>query len=208
MTWSVPRMWDGETVAILASGPSMNQEVADACRIVRTIAVNTTFKLAPWADMLYASDAPWWMHYREEVAAFAGLKVGSQAPHIPVADLLLLKNTGMDGFDPDPSCVRSGRNSGYSAMHVATHAGAKRILLCGFDMRAGHWHDPHPTGQFMLRNAGDGVFEGWIKRFATLKPELDKRGVEVLNCTPNSALRIFPMADLKETLETRSLSPA
>ena len=42
--WSVPRLWPGATVAILASGPSMNQAVADRVRAagLPAIAINDT----------------------------------------------------------------------------------------------------------------------------------------------------------------------
>ncbi len=201
MKWSVPRIWDGETVAILASGQSMNQEVADQVRGLRTIAINTTFQLAPWADMLYASDARWWIQYKDEIAQFKGLKVGTEPA--PVPDLLLLTNSGKDGFDEDPSKVRCA-NSGYGAIQIAIHAGCKRILLCGFDMHGQRWHGRHPEP---LRNPGQDIFPRWIAMFGTLMPALKKRGIEVINCTPNSALRCFPMMDLGEAIgESRSLS--
>lgn len=190
-------MWDGQTVAILASGPSMSSAVAAKCKHLRTIAINNTFQLAPWADMLYAADDKWW-RLTEGWREFVGLKVtcDNVDPKRTGAwfkELLYLRHTGAEGFDPDPSCIKTGRNSGYQAIHIAAHAGAKRILLCGMDMRGGHWHGQHKSG---LSNKS--CFEQWIELFATLKPELDKRGVEVWNCTQGSALKCFPYMDLDE----------
>ena len=70
-------MWRGQTVAILASGPSMSQAVADRVGEAKVcvVAVNTTVKLAPWADMLYAADDFWIVKYEKLAAGFAGLKV-------------------------------------------------------------------------------------------------------------------------------------
>jgi hypothetical protein len=36
-TWKIPPDWQGQTVAVLASGPNMSQEVADALREHRRI---------------------------------------------------------------------------------------------------------------------------------------------------------------------------
>ena len=49
----VPRAWTGETVAILATGPSLTVPDDAAVRgRVRTIAVNDAVTIAPWADVL------------------------------------------------------------------------------------------------------------------------------------------------------------
>lgn len=202
MYWSVPRMWEGKTVAILGSGPSMSKAVAEAVRAagLPTIVTNTTFRLAPWADMLYAADARWWEVYWKEVQSLPGLKVTCEAdaPFHHVPELRLMKNTGREGFDPDPSCVRTGGNSGYQALHVAVHAGARRILLCGFDLRGDtHWHGRHPEP---LRNAGEGLFPRWLEWYVTLYEALRPMDVEVLNCTPRSALQLWPNVELEDAI--------
>lgn len=70
-TWKITPDWQGQTVAVLASGPNMSQEVADALREHRRIVVNHTHRLAPDADMLVAMDAHWPQEFRD----FAGLRV-------------------------------------------------------------------------------------------------------------------------------------
>jgi len=200
--WSVPRMWEGKTVAILASGPSMSKDTAEKVRAagVPTITINTTFRLAPWADMFYAADARWWDVYWKAVSPLPGLKVTceSDAPFHLLPELLLLGNSGRTGFDPNPAFVRTGGNSGYQAIHVAVQAGARRVLLCGFDLRGeGHWHGIHPDP---LRNAGEGLFPRWIEWYETLFKDLSSMDVEVLNCTPNSALQLWPCVSLDEAL--------
>jgi hypothetical protein len=143
--WTVPRAHEGATVAILASGPSMSQAVADAVHAagIPAIAINSTFRLAPWADVLYAADPEWWAHpSNRDALVFKGLRLSCQ----PMKAVLQLRNSGVTGFDPDPAAVRTGGNSGYQALHVAIHAGAARVLLCGYDMHGGHWHGKHPAG--------------------------------------------------------------
>jgi len=197
MTWAVPaRLWAGQTVAVLASGPSMTPLVAAAVRNIPTIVINDTFRLAPWAALLYAADAAWWQA-NPDALAFAGLKVTVDS----VPGVEALRNTGSTGFDPDPQCIRTGSNSGYQGVHIAAQAGATRILLCGFDMtakRGAHWFGAHRPD---LKNTDPETYERFIRRFATLKDALDARGVEVINCTPGSALKCFPFGDLVEILE-------
>jgi len=39
-----------------------------------------------------------------------------------------------------------------------------------------------------------------LPHFPTLQPALTERGIEVINCTPGSALTCFPMGNLDEVL--------
>ena len=190
--WAVPRMWDGQTVAILASGPSMSQSVADKVSHLPCIAINTTYRLAPWAEVIYAHDAAWWNHHAD-AKELPGLKVGGER----AAGVLTLKNTGLMGFDPDPSCMRVGGNSGYQALHLAIQAGASRILLLGYDMTGGHWHGKHPA---QLGNAGEGAYQRWMPRFESLIPAIEDRYVDVINCTPGSKLTTFRMMSLEQAI--------
>lgn len=192
--WTVPRMWAGESVGILASGDSMSQEVADRARARndRTIAINTTVKLAMWADMLFAADARWWIQHQKDVQPYRGMRVTFDPPGIP--DLLVLRLASpQDGYSDDPGEVRNGGNGGYAAVCLAALAGAKVIRLYGYDFKGdGHWHGKHPTA---LYNAPEGIWPRRIKRFNALAPELAKRGVDVINCTPGSALQCFRFED-------------
>lgn len=196
MTWCVPRMWEGQTVAVLASGPSMTPHVAAAVRSIPTIVINDTFRLAPWAALLYAADAAWWAAH-PDAHAFAGLKVTVDS----VQGVKQLAYSGSVGFDPNPGAIRTGSNSGYQGVHIAAQAGAARILLCGFDMSAAkgaHWFGPHDDG---LVNTAPETYERFIRRFEHLKVALDALGIEVINCTPGSALKCFACADLADILE-------
>lgn len=182
----IPRVWAGKTVAILASGPSMSQAVADKVRADRlpAIVVNTTFRLAPWADLLYGADASWWKNTAGALQ-FAGLKFSCE----PVLGILNLRNAGKTGYSDDATCIHTYGNSGAQAIQIAAKGGAARILLHGFDMRGSHWHGEHPKP---LRSTSAGTLDGWVKSMETLAAELAQRSVQVVNCTPGSALKCFP----------------
>src|SRR4030067_1089732 len=55
--------WTGQTVAILASGPSLESESLDALRGLPVIAINDSWRKYPNAEILYACDPPWWKHH-------------------------------------------------------------------------------------------------------------------------------------------------
>lgn len=203
--WRVPPMWEGRTVAVLASGPGMSSQVAEQLRAaeVPCIAINTTFKLVPWADMLYAADVEWWGHvdHHKDAMLFAGLKVSCQ----PVYGIYILRNTGVIGFDPDPGAIRTGGNSGYQAIHIAMHAKASRILLCGFNMKSydekDHWHADHPKG---LRRTSPELYDRWRERFSHLADAAKERNIDIVNVTPDSALTAFRTSTLEAELATRN----
>lgn len=210
--WEVPRDWEGETVAVLASGPSMSAEVADAVRgRCRVIAVSNQAipnkrsdgtlvpALAPWADMLYAADVKWWNHYAPVALAFAGQKVTIRNL-LPFPEVLSLEQSNRAPFDPRPTHLVSGGSSGYQAVHIAAQRGARRILLCGFDMKPAadgtrHWFGEH-AGSLNTTCA----FRRWIQCFEGLSVALGDLGVQLINCTPGSALRGIRVMSLPEAL--------
>jgi hypothetical protein len=92
-------------------------------------------------------------------------------------------------------------NSGFEAINLAYLTGARRVLLVGFDMKPGpsgerHWHDDHPAPLLQFQ-----PFDDWIRNAVKLAAECTTAGLEVINCTPGSALTAFAMGDLKEELE-------
>jgi hypothetical protein len=181
----------------------MSQAVSDRVRESKlpTIVVSDTHRLAPWADALYSCDAKWWVTHREDALNFKGLKI-TQDDSVPFPQVMLLRRTGHEGFDPDPGCIRSGYNSGYQALHIAVQAGATRVLLCGYDMRwigrQSHWFGSHPA---QLVDSDPLVFaRRFVPAFATISRTLKEMGVEVINCTPDSALRCFRVMKLDDAL--------
>ncbi len=205
--WTVPREWIGETVVCVGGGESLTDsqvtQIIWARRIcrIRIIGVNNAYeKFQNALDVLYAADYRWWSWHWDSAKDLLCRKVTVDiAAKREWPELLYLKPTEepkthtLEGFDPDPSHLRTGKNGGYQAIHLAAHFGAKRILLIGYDQKGGPWHEPH-------RVEGENIF-GLCERFwPTLAAVMTARGVEVFNCSPGSALDAFPMADLEDVL--------
>ncbi|MGE3932362.1 MAG: hypothetical protein AB7F67_03880 [Rhodospirillaceae bacterium] len=179
---------------------------------VRVLAINDAFLLAPWADALYFCDLRWWHgvqnrpHLKRPFDAFPGLVVTLDNLQLRDRDprIRCLANMGWDekaghtGLFDRPWGVFHGRNSGYQAIHLAVHAGARRILLAGYDMRPApdgraNWHRNHETP------ANPGAYDAvMLPSFPFLAAACAARGVEVINVTPGSALTAFPAGRLED----------
>ena len=201
---AVPRLFPGGTVLCIASGPSLTVEDIAYARdkVDGTIVVNNCFYLAPWADCLVAADLRWWRQHATPVKAFKGLKY-TTSHHVRIPGVTVLRNTGGKGLETDPTGLRHGLNSGYRALNVAYHFGAKRIILLGYDMARGegkerkeHWHGDHPWNS-------RSPYEQFRRYFATIADPLKEAGVEVLNCSRRTALECFPVVALEEALSMR-----
>jgi hypothetical protein len=79
--------------------------------------------------------------------------------------------------------------------------GASRVILLGFDMQntggKSHFFGDHPAH---LATANYAVY---VERFTNLAADLNYDGVEVINCSRESALYQFKRAELCETLKTK-----
>lgn len=198
-----PRQWPGETVVCLGSGPSLTPADVDLCRgRARVIAVNDTFTLAPWADVLYACDASWWLSH-PAANSFAGQKWSldhhSWADYrARFPDVQHLANTGPSGLELDPSGLRNGRNSGYQAINLAVHFGASRIVLLGYDMQAPADRPAHFFGDHRAPRPPFNIF---LPHFPTLVAPLQALGVELVNATRETALTCFSRAAITDVLQ-------
>lgn len=194
--WTVPTLYTGETCAILATGPSLTREQAIYARKHwRIIAINDAWRLCPDADILHACDSKWWHHHKEALS-FEGIKV-TLDQNTRFSKVHCLRHDGVEGFNPNPEYLRTGKNSGFQAVHLAMHFGFQRIVLLGFDMcekkGKSHYFGDHPAP--LQRKSPYDLF---IRYFESLVAPLNTRGIEVINATPDSALPWFQMKNLSE----------
>lgn len=168
---------------VTGTGPSLTPELVSYVRrgslagLCKVIAVNNAYQLMPWAEALVSNDWAWWRHHKDALD-FAGRKF--------CAGLV----RGTEKLAPDAR-FPSDSNSGLQGMRVAAMLGASRILLIGFDMKGSHYFGTHPAP---LRNTTIARFKVHLRQFRRWK------GPEVVNCTPGSALKQFPMSTLEKEL--------
>lgn len=175
--------WQGLTVVCIASGPSLT--AADCAQIeaaqLPTIAVNSSWQLARFADVIYAGDPVWWHAYGDEIDIQAE-RWACHDPHIERMQVNLHRALG-------------GYNSGLRAIQLAIELGAARVLLLGYDcsVAAGtHWHGDHGK----TKNPDAARCSAWLRQFAAL----DRKGAQVINCSRQTALECFPRMNLEDAL--------
>jgi hypothetical protein len=209
---TVNRAWLGATALILAGGPSLvdgdGLERARARKdragnVLRIIAINNAYRVAPQADLLYYADARWheWHADKPAYQAFHDRRVtveGGEGVALD-AEAYRLHIDTLAKLSRDPKRLAHGGNAGYQAINLAALLGVARIVLLGYDMkrRAGatNWHSEHkaaPTPERGMRQ--------WIINYRDLAAELKRDGVEVINATESTALDAFPRRPIAELL--------
>lgn len=174
---------------ILGSGPSLTAEDVQATRHLPTIAVNSTWQLAPHASIVYAADAAWWDH--NHPTGFAERWTSSRS--------------AADRHQLHYQLAPNGVNSGAQAIRLAIWLKATRILLLGFDcsVAAGtHWHGDHPA----TKNPTAELCQTWAKQFAAVAREAKAARVEVLNASRSTALTCFPLTTLTAAWQSEASS--
>jgi hypothetical protein len=188
------------TVVIVASGESLTDADVNYCRDrADVLVINNNYLKAPWARWHYACDRLWWDYYYHDVRAkfFGQLwtsRAADEEPR-PYADVHEFSSEDAPGLCREPGKVHQGRTSLFQAINMAFHFCKRRIVLLGADMRGNsHWHGNHPAhlAQFDPRVC--------LPYFPRLALDLSELGVDVVNCTPDSALTCFRKADLRETI--------
>lgn len=193
--------WRGETIVIVASGPSATHCHLEIARgRARFIAINSSWKLCPWADILFAADFKWW-EQSEGCPEFAGLKVSIDRRASEQYGVLRLQGRRSDNrVEFDDFGHIGGSHSGLNALNLAAQLSPLRILLVGYDLTlefGTHWHGPHPLG---LKNPDANRIGHWRRSIDAAAGEFVKRRIEVINCSPVSALRRYPKMGFEEAL--------
>ncbi len=204
--WIPPRMWPDSTVFIIGGGPSLLKEDLEplrgngnSIRAQHVIGVNDSFKKWPWIPVTYFGDARWHDWNRKYLKKYSGLVVSSSKRTEPFPDVLHVQRVNRDGVFRKPGFVSWNRNSGTSAINLAYHFGAKRIVLLGFDMKMKddnhNWHTNH-------RHIPDSnIYETrFLPSFQIVARDAKILGLEIVNANPDSALTLFPFVDWKEEL--------
>ena len=198
------------TIGIVASGPSATPDDARKLQAIcdETIAVNDSYRLfLPGScDHLYSCDYRWAEYHCSTVAQdFEGtwwtqdVQWEVDPAQWGIRQLVSLDQPGLSRTD---GVIHRGGNSGYQAIGLAYELLRKvdpdnvgRIILLGFDMQMTgnqrHWFGEHAKGLGLASNYND-----FITAFKTILPDI--YGLEIINCTRQTALKHFPCMSLDD----------
>ncbi len=225
--WTIPSMWEGGECWIIGGGSSMPRQFGIPESVIgsvhsqtdpvavyseylqqlhnkNVIGVNIAFMLGKWVSVLYFEDSTFYRIHREAINKFRNLKVTS-LNHMPrpiihtTRNIKRMKRDMRLGLSNNNSVIRWNHNSGGAAINFATLAGAKRILLLGFDMKPvddkTHWHSGFYTNATTKTN-----FKRFMRSFPQIAADAKRDKIEILNVSPDSALEDFPKVKLEEVL--------
>jgi len=185
-------LWQGERCFILGGGPSLTAEIAGQVRgHGKTIVLNTTARMAPWADALYFHDWPWFRGNRPIADTFAGLVITGSAR------AYRMKTRYRKVWAQPPLIQAKPLSSGHHAVDVAIGLGCKAIILLGFDCRL---VDGRSNNHDEYKNKGKVYSESFLPAWAEYPERARRAGVSIINCTPGSAIDAFPKVTLDEVL--------
>lgn len=199
--WIPEKIWPGETVFVLAAGPST--AALDLSRLAsrRVIAVKSAWAVYRQADVLFFADGRWWREkaLRPGEKEFAG-PIVTTAPEIGDARVMRIKKINPTHLSADPKAVALARSSTTGAINLAIHFGSKKIVLLGVDAKPaadGTRHNHRLKWPWPLK---DGCWTAQAKEFEAIAPSAVKMGVEIVNANPDSAVHVWPRLKFEECL--------
>lgn len=183
----------------LGTGPSLAKVDVDYCQWkAPVIAISNAYKDAPWADILYSSDAKWWI-WHNGVEDFTGWRITREREAAKHYGIGWIRSENKDGLSMQPDLLHNGFNSGYQAVNLAYHFGASTIVLLGYDMQAtdgkNHNFGNHPDGR-------TPPFHYFLRAFNALPTWLADNNVNlrIINATRKTALTCFEQRDIQQCL--------
>lgn len=195
---------------VIGTGPSLTQDQIDKVSHLKRFGVNRAFEFD--VDVLVGCNYQFWEHYWPEVKDLRCHKWTTR-PQLEgkYPGLNYIREEWIDGLSRDKRYIAAHHGSGPQAVNMAYHYGCEIIILIGWDMRfpgkvdRHNYKDPrHYFGEDDLTEVHwpmtgpQGELTGLIKEMETIRPE--DYGIEIYNCTPDSAMTCFPMVDLDAVL--------
>lgn len=173
------------------------------------LGINTAFMLGTWVDIVLFGDAGFYFRNRKALDAFPNLRVACSPELRRSNKTYQLKHAPRDGGKPLGITKRKyhlswNMNTGAAGINLAHHLGAKRIYLLGFDMSLAnhntqHWHSQYrPKGTRM--HPKKLPFQKHLRGFPEIARDAKRLGIEIINVSPDSAIRDLPKVSLKEVL--------
>ena len=196
-------IWQGETVYLIGGGPSLKGFEWNRLKGKKTIAINKAIEFWPQADAMYWTDGRIYSWLKEKIHNFKGLKFTVRAMPYEDKTIHILRKGQKFGLETARDTLAHGNNSGYAAINLAIHLGAKRIVLLGYDMgnngKNSHFHDGYPVNA-----TGENIYKDqFLPGFNVIKELLKGKDIQIFNACPTSKLNAFKKITIDEALALR-----
>lgn len=223
---TIPRRYEGETVVVVATGPSLTQQQADyigeARRLskCKVLTINNSFLLCPFADIHVACNDNWWDYYWNHpmLSAMKAEKWTRYKHQAEKYNINYIDSVDEPGLSKNQNLVHINKGSGPMAINFATLYGFSKIILVGHDMSFaedynGNTKNPGSTPRHFFGEypevmqhfprstqsiAPDGTIIGLIQAYSGMIDDLSD--LDVVNCTPGSKLPSFRLSPLETEL--------
>ena len=207
-------IFKGESAVICATGPSVTQSVIDLCNEakrlgkVRLFGMNSSYQYFD-VDLTHSCNYQYYDYYYNKDKKLRDGKFFKFTTRPELKDRYFgveyIREEWLPGLSTDPTYIHAHHGSSPQVLNLALHFGIKKMFLVGFDMAYRAGKPRHHFGEYPLemqhwtRNLGpNGELVGLIKEYETINPS--DYGIEIYNCTPDSALTHFPFMDLEEAI--------
>lgn len=197
----------------IGTGPSLTRNQIQSARDkgFTLYACNNAIQWAEDAELLYGVNLRWWDHYWEEVKDLPCEKWSTNPEVAERYGVNHINEKFMWGLSEDPDVISHGHGSGFSLVSMAHRNGADRIVLLGYDLKYAPDYDGksqrvgsgprHFFGEYpaIMQHwpsvqVKDGVHVELVQLYQAVK---DQGLVEIVNCTPGSALEdVFGYEDI------------
>ena len=202
-----------KTIVCIGTGPSLTPAQVEAARLTGFdlyVCNNAIFEV-PDATLLYAVNLAWWDEYWPEVQHLSCEKWTTNTTASMRYHINWIAERNAPGLSEDRNVIHHGHGSGYSLVSMAYRNGADRIVLLGYDLKYAQDYDAgsrdpgstprHFFGEYpesMRHWPSKQVVNGVHVELVDLYRSIVEQGlVELVNCTPDSALGSFlPYEDI------------
>jgi len=203
----IPRKFSG-TGIVCGTGPSITPDVINAVNHSQlpVFCANRAHEIFR-CDVVHGCNYQFWELYWPQIKDKPCDKWTTR-PELrnTYSGLQYIEERWEPGLSRDPHWIAAHHGTGPQLVNIAFLYGCTRLLLVGWDMR---FHGKVSRTQYARRRylgedeltrnhwpmTGDnGEMSGLIREMETINPA--DYGIEIINCTPGSAMTCFPFGEL------------
>lgn len=202
-----------QTVVCIGTGPSLKIEQIQIARNkgYRLFGCNRVYEIVPDLELLYGCNLNFWDEY---MPIDHPCEKWTTNPHAAKKHgINWIDEMWGEGLCENPNIIHHGHGSGYSLVGMAHKKGATRVLLLGYDLKYSQNYDGlqrntggprHYFGEYpkhLQHWPSKSIMNGIHVELVGLYKTIHHQGlIELVNCTPNSALEgVIPSVRIEDS---------